>query len=188
MMCLGAGGASQEWLYSQFLKRKIPFTEGGLYAWEAKVLPTEQVFEQIPCAVQSNYHWHNVPCTHNVSANNIVGMIKQLCKPEDYGELYLCASLSITITISTCLRAYVCALAVVFKLDIDTPSVEMPIMHQLLADPEAIALIDEMFFEYHVFDKYMQHQWGPVVSGDSQSAFALFSELRAKGLRIHSWV
>ena len=48
---------------------------------------------------------------------------------------------------------------VMFKLDIDTPSVELPIIKALLEDEEALSLIDEMFFEYHVKDKYMSNYW-----------------------------
>jgi hypothetical protein len=57
---------------------------------------------------------------------------------------------------------------------------------------QAISKIDEMFFEYHVQDKYMGTVWSnghELPSGsDMQTAFELFSKLRHKGLRIHSWV
>ena len=63
-------------------------------------------------------------------------------------------------------------------------------MQQLLADDEALKLVDEMFFEFHVREKYM----GPMWSGGWESkkttadAFKLFAALRRKGVRMHSWV
>jgi hypothetical protein len=54
---------------------------------------------------------------------NAVEMIKRLCTKADF---------------------------VMFKLDIDTPSVELPIMKQLLADDVAISLIDEVCFRFYI--------------------------------------
>jgi hypothetical protein len=67
-------------------------------------------------------------------------------------------------------------------------------MRQLLDDAQAIALIDELFFEYHVHDKYMYPIWrsgegnNNIIEGDMEDAYKLFAALRKKGLRVHSWV
>jgi hypothetical protein len=46
-----------------------------------------------------------------------------------------------------------------------------------------------MFFEYHVNDLHMNRYWGSWdFTEDDGHAFRMFSALRAKGLRIHSWV
>jgi len=46
--------------------------------------------------------------------------IKALTKPEDY---------------------------VVFKLDIDSPAIEIALVQQIMDDPQLLTLIDEFFFE-----------------------------------------
>jgi hypothetical protein len=40
---------------------------------------------------------------------------------------------------------------VAFKLDIDNSEVEAPILKALTEDPEALALVDEFFFEHRGF-------------------------------------
>jgi hypothetical protein len=39
--------------------------------------------------------------------------------------------------------------SVSFKLDIDTPTVEIPLAMELLQDPQLLGLVDEFFFELH---------------------------------------
>lgn len=160
----GAGGASQSWFHSIFTERGITF-DGGMYLWEVTKHDPVHIFNLLPNFLIPFYHWYNIPCSaEKGNANNPIDMIKKLCKPRDF---------------------------VVFKLDIDTPGVELPLMQQLVEDDVAIGLIDEMFFEYHVRDKYMGPIWGPSsgnMPGDMQTAYDLFLKLRQKGLRIHSWV
>lgn len=79
---------------------------------------------------------------------------------------------------------------VVFKLDIDNGDVEGKILEQLLQDEDALKLVDEFFFEYHVcFDPMLGHWIGTFNPNKTLSdSYALFYSLRKKGLRAHSWV
>lgn len=75
-----------------------------------------------------------------------------------------------------------------FKLDIDTPQVEFPLVQQLLSTPaETQAKLDEFFFEHHV-EGFMQGWWGSAVNGTFTDSYRLFAELRKLGVRAHSWV
>jgi hypothetical protein len=42
-----------------------------------------------------------------------------------------------------------------FKLDIDTPEVELPIIYELMNNKTVAAKVDELFFELHFICEYM---------------------------------
>jgi hypothetical protein len=76
-----------------------------------------------------------------------------------------------------------------FKLDIDTPQIELPLVQQLLDAPRnTMASLNEFFFEHHV-SGVMAPWWGSVnVSGTFADSYKIFSRLRGLGVRAHSWV
>ena len=85
-----------------------------------------------------------------------------------------------------------------FKLDIDCPEVEIPIVLQLLNDTTLIELVDEFFFELHFrCEVMMRCGWGTDsiaipyemlgLQLDRSHALELFSGLRQKGIRAHIW-
>jgi hypothetical protein len=75
------------------------------------------------------------------------------------------------------------------QLDIDTPHIEGALIQQLMQDPNLTALVDEMCFEHHVYIPEMQKYWG--VGADSPNTLATsyqyYTDLRNKGIRMHSW-
>lgn len=77
----------------------------------------------------------------------------------------------------------------VFKLDIDTPVIENALMEELLNDPRLLSLVDEMFFEHHVYIPEMQPYWGigPDSSLTLATSYSYYSRLRQRGVRMHSW-
>jgi len=76
-----------------------------------------------------------------------------------------------------------------FKLDIDTPSVELPLVQQLLAQPEKTSVaLDEFFFEHHVYGTMQHHGWGTNVNGTFADSIDIFTKLRQMGVRSHSWI
>jgi len=83
---------------------------------------------------------------------------------------------------------------VVFKLDIDTPAVEVALVQQLMKDEELLELIDEFYFEHHVSGSPMQwHGWGDLTKsktalGHIQNSYDIFTFFRQRGIRAHSWV
>lgn len=82
-----------------------------------------------------------------------------------------------------------------FKLDIDTPSIEIPIAMEILRNPKISALVDEFFFELHFQCELMKWcGWGdkmpPVDHGltlDRYHAMKFFREMRELGIRAHFW-
>jgi hypothetical protein len=73
--------------------------------------------------------------------------------------------------------------------------VELPILRDLLNDPELLDLVDEFFFEYHVLFGPMNPAWfgsenpNPRPTTETLAdSYAVFRTLREKGVRAHSWV
>jgi hypothetical protein len=77
---------------------------------------------------------------------------------------------------------------VIVKLDIDAPSVELPLAHQLLENPKLHKLADHLSFEHHVKLGESMPAWGRAVEGMVQDSMELFVSLRKKGIPSHSWV
>lgn len=138
-----------------------------VFVWEANEQGAESYWRGVSPEVRAFWEprvsfFDGVPVTAEVdSENNPVSRIYSTCRPEDY---------------------------CVFKLDIDTPSVELPLIEQLLGNPqETRAKLDELFFEHHV-EGVMQAYWGPAVRGTFADSYDLFGMLRHLGVRAHSWV
>jgi hypothetical protein len=74
-----------------------------------------------------------------------------------------------------------------FKLDVDTPSVELPLVQQIIEKSQSNTALDEFFFEHHV-EGVMQQYWGSLVNGTFSDSYQMFSDLRRLGVRAHSWV
>jgi hypothetical protein len=76
---------------------------------------------------------------------------------------------------------------VVVKIDIDSPDIENPLLGQLEGH-ELQGLVDELFIEHHVNTKLMNGWWG---TGGSKltmlDTYQTFTNLRKKGVRMHSW-
>lgn len=84
---------------------------------------------------------------------------------------------------------------VAFKLDIDTPDIEVPLVLSLLANSSFSELVDEFFFELHFrceimmpcgWDSAMPEQFRGLRL-DRPGALELFRDLRSKGVRAHFW-
>ena len=81
---------------------------------------------------------------------------------------------------------------VVIKVDIDAPQIEAALLAQIVADAELSSRIDELYFEHHVHRSPMAALgWRRMLAGSNETlpdSYALFSRLRALGIRAHSWV
>ena len=162
----GAGGASQSWFVETYRARGIEFDR--IIGWEAARTDPKTQWGDIPADIKRKTSWYNIPASATVGhADNPLTFIKALTKPEDF---------------------------VVFKLDIDTPEVEVSLVQQLMNDTELHTLIDEFYFEHHVKGSPMQwHGWGDLRRhetplNDIQDSYEVFYYLREKGIRAHSWV
>jgi len=85
---------------------------------------------------------------------------------------------------------------VVFKLDVDSPSIELAIIEQLVADRSTASLIDDFYWEHVVKNTPMDHfGWGhdlrrmPTSQHQTVAdSYNYFGRLRSMGVRAHSWV
>ena len=79
---------------------------------------------------------------------------------------------------------------VVLKLDIDTASIELRLIEQLLADAALVGRVDELYWEHAVRMSPMMHQgWARDRPTQTlKDSYELFSRLREAGIRAHSWV
>jgi hypothetical protein len=163
-----AGGTrfmdAMNYFTSGYQKRGIVFDK--IYVWEATAQGTEAYWEGTPAAVREEWEprltfYDGVPCTEEPNhEHNPPSRILKECAPEDF-----------------------CS----FKLDIDTPSVELPIVQQLLNDSKFGEVLDEFFFEHHVTGMMENYGWGNV-NGTVADSYDIFGKLRQMGVRAHSWI
>lgn len=159
-------GSSQAWFVETFRDRGIIFDR--ILAWEAEEMKPSLQWTSIPDDVKRITSWYNIPVqSEKGHSDNPWSFIKNLVAEQDY---------------------------VVVKLDIDTPGVEIPLVQQLLSDPVLLELVDEFFFEHHTNGNPMQHMgWGDLTQSEEElssitDSYTLFSELRHRGVRAHSWI
>lgn len=162
----GAGGASQSWFVDTYRRRGIEFDR--IFGWEAAKTDPMAQWTATPADIKRKTSWYNIPASPIFGhPDNPLTFIKSLTKVEDF---------------------------VVFKLDIDSPEIEVALVHQIMQDPELLLLIDEFYFEHHVSGSPMQwHGWGDLTksttkAGDLQDSYTIFAFLRQHGIRAHSWV
>ena len=77
---------------------------------------------------------------------------------------------------------------IVVKLDIDTSSIEIPLVYQLLQDDRFVDLVDQFYFEHHVYLQELARSWGSSMNGTVSESLRLFQSVRRKGIGAHSWV
>ena len=148
------------------LKNNIHFDK--LYGWEKTLLEPTEFWKKVPPRWKNDYHFFNGPVSSNMSNPDhpLQSMVSMGVKESDF---------------------------VSFKLDIDTPAVEIPLVLQLNASSEFISLVDEFFFELHFNCELMKKYWKwgkDKVNGftmDRPSTLKLFSDLRHQGIRAHFW-
>ena len=160
----GLGGSSQQWLLD--LYEHMGFKMRRFVGWEADYYTPTALWSRVPnVQKKARLTYFNIPTSalaHN--ADNPFMHMKALAKPEDY---------------------------VVFKLDVDAPTVELPLVQQILESKELQSLIDEFFWEHHVIKSPTTAFWAEDTFDTNRTmadSFRLFSQLRHLGIRAHSWV
>jgi hypothetical protein len=140
----------------------------SIHAWEMTLLEPTNFWGEVPPYIAPRYHFYNAPVSkENDSSMNPLNVIQTVATPEDF---------------------------VTFKLDIDTPEIEVPLALRIASDPKIASLIDEFFFELHFQCELIKNCWGSVpdyVEGlrlNRHGAMSLFLKLRNLGVRAHFWV
>lgn len=137
-----------------------------IYAYEVRPVATELVYATVPKHMRGPMHWINMPANPEEGHDhNPWTMLLDTYKPDDF---------------------------IVVKLDIDTPSVELPLFQQLLDSPELQKLVDVFYFEHHVQMDEMQQFWGKheweLTKGTIVESLEMFQRLRKAGVAAHYWI
>lgn len=153
---------STDFFYRMYDRAGVPFDR--IFAYEYEKLDPHKAWDVVPDSAFSVYTLIN----HGVES----------AKDSKFSPWTLLKKLAVT-------RADY----VVIKLDIDSPDIESVLMKQLIADPDLMDVIDDMFFEHHVFIPEMYPYW---VRKESTCetvtlSYDWFSKLRYHGVRMHSW-
>jgi hypothetical protein len=161
----GDGGPSQSWFYNVYKNNCLNFTD--MFAWEKTPQDPYVVFDKIPGHLKPGYRWFNIPLsTKEGDWDNPLQHILNRAHRED---------------------------VVILKVDFDSPLVEDALIQTILNNQTVSDLIDELYFEHHVNQEVMRDIWTmalPLESlrGYHTDSLNLFTALRRKGIRAHSWV
>lgn len=119
-----------------------------------------EAYKQIPDDLVGAYTSINLPLDVVVGHKlNVLSVLKAIASPGDY---------------------------VVFKIDISRPDMERYIINALRTEPEFGTLVSELYFEHHFNVGPMRKYWG-TPAADLKDSFDLFHDLRANGIRAHTW-
>jgi hypothetical protein len=153
-----ASGA--RWLTRRLEQQGVRFEH--VWAWEARQIEPRTYFQGADPAQLAHLHFYNWPVSAaRGAADNPWTLVKAAAKAAD---------------------------RVVVKLDIDTESIDNALAYQLLDDPELLALVDELYYEYHFVNKDMEWIWADShFSAKVADTYLLFSQLRQKGVRANPW-
>ncbi len=132
-----------------------------IYSWEMLPL-TPQYWEGMPLDVARRVHFYNKPCS---------------ARPGDVSNPWETVRIAATE-----------ADFVVVKLDIDFPSIELPLVQQLLNEVDVRSKVDEFYFEHHVDADILSMWWAEDgTSGSMKDSYDIFRRMREAGIRAHSW-
>ena len=158
----GAGHFSSVPLFSELYTRNCIHFH-SLYAWEAKPVSEVSYWDKVPAHLSEKLYFFNEPVRYVSSEPagfNALRTLQAIARPIDF---------------------------VALKVDIDTPSVEVPLMEAILNSEALLGLIDEVFFEYH-FKVRPDFGWGNRMNATVNDALRLMQRLRMQGVRAHFWV
>ena len=156
------------WFLCAYAQRHMVFNQ--FYGWEYTLLEPSNFWSLVPPLLKPIYHFFNIPVNSKYDdSDSVLRFIEQIAKYDDF---------------------------VSFKLDIDTPEVEIPIALYIAEHPELAQLLDEFFFELHYrCDIMMWCGWGNEMPKQFQGleltkigAMQFFQRLRYSGIRAHFWV
>jgi hypothetical protein len=165
------GGSSVPLFMAMYLNHCIDFDD--IFAWEFKGQNQNAWWGELPPDYRRRVRFYNVGVAEKydsnglpvVNPNSFLELLKSHVKREDF---------------------------VAVKVDIDTPNLENPLVNTLANNPEYGQLVDEIFFEHHVYMDGM-NIWGGETMNRARPpnidhSLALFRKLRKLGIRAHFWI
>ena len=170
-------GGSLGWIPQRFAESGVHFER--IFAWEARGYSARTLWQTIPPEMVPTLSYYNVPCeVAPNSSHNPWRVLGAVATKQDY---------------------------VVVKIDVDHQATELALVEQLLSGSSpASGLVDEIFWEHHVAGSVVAcptlwgcghgNGWEKMRFNKSDEretlfgSYSLFSTLRARGIRAHSWV
>ena len=144
------------------LYEKMGFHFDHIYGFEVTPKDANSVYtRKLPTKYVPSYHWINVGVSKE--KENKLNPLHSIVKTFDEDDF------------------------IVVKIDIDTPSIEVPLVHQLLEDDVLPKLIDQFYFEHHLHMGDMAGDWLRTMSGTIKESLQIFTKLREKGIAAHYW-
>jgi len=170
-------GMQNPGFYVTELYEKFGFPFDHVYAYEIKKKDPNRVYSMLPQKLKAAYHWYNVGVNASFdSPNNPFLMLAETYTEDDY---------------------------IVVKMDIDTATIEVPMVKLLLGEGKGSdnederlrqlrqklpKIVDAFYFEHHVYMRQMAWYWKKTARGTILDSFRLFTGLRKLGIAAHSWV
>lgn len=159
------GGRNNPMLEMMEQHERFGFPFDHIYAFEVTPLDTTKVFTKLlPERYFLSYHWINTGVS--VGENDKMNPLHSIIKKFDEDDLII-----------------------IVKLDIDTPSLELPLVSQLMEggdDGIYHKLVDQFYFEHHIYLQELEKPWGRGVNGTIYDSLNVFTTLRKKGIAAHS--
>lgn len=163
----GSGiGPSIPLFYSMYADKCIEFDD--VFAWEVHKYSPQEWWGELPPKLRAKVRFYNVPVEENfgrgkIKRNSFLHLLKSYTMQEDF---------------------------VVIKVDMDTPKMESRIVKAIADDKFLSRLVDEIFFEYHVYMDGLQFGWriNSTTTDDVDDALQLMHRLRKLGIRSHFWI
>lgn len=163
------GGPSLPLFMAMYMDHCIDFDD--IFAWEYRAQDQNAWWGQLPPDYRRRIRFYNVGVAESydnngrpvVNPNSFLELLKSHVKREDF---------------------------VAIKVDIDTPAIENPLVNTLASNPEYGQLVDEIFFEHHVYMDGMNFGWGTLEKKEPHidTSLQLFRKLRNLGIRAHVWI
>ena len=145
------------------LYEKFGFVFDHIYAFEINPYDANDVYKKLlPEKYMGSYHWINVGVSDK--KEDRLNPLYSILKTFDEDDF------------------------VVVKLDIDSPSIERNLANTLRENDDISRLVDQFYFEHHVFQREMHPYWLGTMRGTIEESFKLFHDLREKGIAAHYWV
>ena len=166
-----------KWFVDSYRANGVEFDR--ILGWEAAAVNHTRFWEAVPRDLKPRFSYYNTPVSADPrSGDNLWHHVRSLAAEADY---------------------------VVVKLDIDNNPLETALVRQLLADDALVNLVDEFFWEHHVWGSPLRKTrvdlfgtknigWGAHMPdrGSADSAlhdtYRILTQLREKGVRAHSYV
>jgi len=152
-----SGVTNTNWFFAQYEKRRVNFDR--MLMWEGLKYECSKIWKFPPQYTSSFQYFQFYADLDPNTDGNPLRVLHKIARKEDF---------------------------VMLKLDIDQPN-ELRIVIAMLENLNAMAVVDEFFFEHHTTTPVMTYWWGDAVACDLSDTYNIFLELRKSGVRAHGW-